>query len=69
MQHDNNLAEIWRSAQLRRTQDIRSLFTHSNKRQPTLKSPAFRPQYSARRALALLWRFLNAARAVSRATH
>jgi hypothetical protein len=69
MQHDDNLAEIWRSAQLRRTEDICSLFTHLDKRQPTLKSSASRPQYFARRALALIWRFLDAARAVSRATH
>jgi hypothetical protein len=36
--HDDNLAEIWRSAQRRRADDIYSWFTHFFQRQRRLKS-------------------------------
>jgi hypothetical protein len=71
MLHDDNddhLAEIWRSAQHRRTEELYFWFTHLFQRQPHLSSsePRFRHR---RRAAALLWKLLEATRAVSRTTN
>jgi hypothetical protein len=61
---ENNLADIWQSAQHRRTAEIYSLFTHFSERYRQLKSSDSRPQYPQRRAIALAWKLLNASRAM-----
>ena len=66
---ENNLADIWRSAQRRRTADIYSWFTHFFERHRQLKSSDPRPQFPQRRATALAWKLLNAIRAVRRTVH
>jgi hypothetical protein len=72
MQHEehgdsgNNLAEIWQSAQHRRTDDIYSLFTDFVETRRQLKSAEPRPRYSAGRFMSLMWKFLDATRAGSR---
>jgi hypothetical protein len=43
---DDDLAEIWRSAQHRRTEDIYSWFTHFFERRRKLKSTGGRPQHA-----------------------
>jgi hypothetical protein len=51
MQHEQNnfeqddLAEIWRSAQHRRTEDVYSWFTHIFEKRRKFKSPDTRPHY------------------------
>jgi hypothetical protein len=57
---DDNLAELWRSGQLRRTEDIYFWFTHFFERQRRLKSSDSRLQYPQRRATALVWKLLDA---------
>jgi hypothetical protein len=42
-----DLAEIWRSAQHRRTEDVYSWFTNIFKKREQLKSPDTRPHYDA----------------------
>jgi hypothetical protein len=64
---DDDLAQIWQSAQRRRTADIYSWFSQFVERHRQLKSSDSRPQYS--RATALVWKFLNAIRAVQRTVH
>jgi hypothetical protein len=66
---DDDLAQIWQSAQRRRTADIYSWFSHFFERHRQLKSSDSRPQYSQRRATALVWKLLNAIRAVQRTVH
>ena len=66
---EDNLAQIWRSAQYRRTADIYFWFTHFFERHRPLKSSDPRPQFSQRRATALAWKLLDAIRAVRRAIH
>ena len=66
---DDNLAQIWRSAQHRRTADIYSWFTHFFERHRQLKSSDPRSQFPQRRATALAWKLLNAIRAVRRTVH
>jgi hypothetical protein len=66
---EDNLAQIWRSAQHRRTGDIYFWFTHFFERRRQLKSSDPRPQFSQRRATALAWKLPNAIRAVRRAIH
>jgi hypothetical protein len=73
MQHEHeydgdNLAEIWQSAQHRRTEDIYSWFTHFFERQRQPKSSNFRPRYPQRRVAALVWKLLETTHAVSRTT-
>jgi len=71
-EHDyegSNLAEIWQSAQHRRTEDIYSWFTHFFEIQRRPKSSDSRPQYPQRRAAALIWKLLEATHAVSRNTN
>jgi hypothetical protein len=69
-EHDcegGNLADIWQSAQRRRTEDIFSWFTHFFERQ---RRPSdTRPQYPQRRAATSVWKTLEATRAVSRTTN
>jgi hypothetical protein len=62
---ENSLAEVWQSAQHRRTGDIYSWFAGFLERQRQRKSSKSRPQ-SQRRATALAWKLLNATRAVRR---
>jgi hypothetical protein len=72
MQHEQHrdsgghLAEIWRSAQRRRTDDIYLLFTDFVETRQQLKSAEPRPRYSAGRFMSLMWKFLDATRARSR---
>ena len=64
-----DLAEIWRSAQHRRTEDIYSWFTQFFERQEQPQSSeSGRPQYPQRRAAAWVWKLLEATHAVSRTT-
>ena len=70
-QHDydgDNLAEIWQSAQHRRTEDIYSWLTRFFERQRQFKSSDFRPRYPQRRVAALVWKLLETTHAVSRTT-
>ena len=64
MQHErhdyDNLAEIWRSGQLRRTEDIYFWFTHFFEGQWRLKLSDSRLQYPQRRATAFVWKLLDA---------
>ena len=63
-QHDKDQwAEIWRSAQRRRTEDISAWFTHVLERQ---RQPDFQKRYPRRRVAALLLKLLEATRALSR---
>ena len=64
--NDDDLADIWRGAQRRRTEYIYSLFTHFFERQ---RQPDFRPRYPRRRFAALVWKLLEATHAVSRTTN
>jgi hypothetical protein len=66
---DDGLAQIWRSAQHRRTADIYYWFSHFFERHRPLKSSDSRLQYSQRRVTALVWKLLNAIRAVRRTVH
>ncbi|MGA2287110.1 hypothetical protein [Bradyrhizobium sp.] len=69
MLHDHNddhLAEIWRSAQHRRTEDLYFWFTHLFQRQLHLGYSEPRFRHARRRAAALLSKLLEATRAVSR---
>jgi hypothetical protein len=73
MQHEqpdyggDNLAEIWQSAQHRRTEDIYSWFAHLPGRRSKSSEPRIRPLL--RRGAAFIWKLLEATHAVSRATH
>ncbi|MDX6559689.1 MAG: hypothetical protein QOF72_2738 [Blastocatellia bacterium] len=55
---DDNLADIWRSAQHRRADDIYSWLTHFLDTRRQLKSSDSRPQSMQRRATALVWKRL-----------
>lgn len=65
---DDDLAQIWQSAQHRRVADIYVWFTRFF-RHRQLKSFDPRPQYSQRRATALVWKLLDGVRAVRRTVH
>ena len=67
--HDDDLAELWRSAQHRRAEDIYSWFTKFFERQRQLRSSDSRSQFPKRRAAALIWKLLEATHAVSRTTN
>jgi hypothetical protein len=75
MQHEEhdyergNLAEIWQSAQHRRSEDIYFWFTHFFGRQRQPKTSDSGPRNAQGRAAALVWKFLKATRRSSRATN
>jgi hypothetical protein len=64
---DAQLADIWRNAQHRRTEDIYFWFTHLFEAQRHPKSSDSRPLQ--RGAAALVWKLLEATHAVSRTTN
>jgi hypothetical protein len=65
----DNLAEIWQSAQHRRTEDIYSWFSNFFERQRRIESSESRPRYPQRRAAAFVWKLLEATHAVSQTTN
>ena len=65
--HNDDLAEIWRGAQRRRSEDINLWFTHFFERQRQRNSSESRPQYSSNGSL--VWKFLKAIHVVSPTTN
>jgi hypothetical protein len=65
---DDDLAEIWRSAQRRRTEDLHSWFTHTFRIRRQLKSPDARPRDDGvrLRSLTLLARTLLGSEKIGR---
>lgn len=63
---DDDLAELWQSAQHRRTEDIYSWLTHFFERQRQSRSSESRSRLPQRRAVALIWKLREAAHTVSR---
>jgi hypothetical protein len=67
--HDDNLAEIWRSAKRRRADDIYSWFTDFFKDNGRLKSSEPRLRNTRRRAAASICKLLEATHAMSPTTN
>jgi hypothetical protein len=65
----NDIAEIWRSAQRRRSSDVYALFANLSRARPHIKPFGFRIQRPLGYARSLIWKLLAATGTVPRTTN